>query len=333
MPQSIAKPVSLYRGYLRFGRACRISFQRTLRVPLQGSGIGDGAWPLPPSLGSFPIFRVKQFAGRLPSAWRAPNAFFLPLYQREALWIAFDGAPDSLCAVQIGAGGVNVISGEPFADGLTARPQNYIVVPDQPWLDGINSGNNTSNISGGSDIGGAIVRQFVAMPLGSGVTIEAQIGGTEQVGGLQLRVYPAKPGVTPRVPLQSKSFQGNAMNAPVSMGLAAGGEIRQKIYPDAYGIEAWDAANRVEAFVHLLNSSQFRHVTGLKPPPTPIKAQTYTKYGFPWFALYDEHWPSLSGADKLSKVRPAGEMQGWNEESLTIDPRQIRLGQSKPPKS
>jgi hypothetical protein len=306
MPPSPAQPVSLHRDHLRFGHVCRLSFQRTLRVPLQRPGTGGGAWPLPPGLGLFPIFRVREYAERLPAAWRGRHAFFIPLYQREAMWIAFDSAPETLCAVEIGAGGVNVISGESFAAGLTAQPQNYVVVPEQPWLDGIHTGEG-------------VVRQFVAMPLGRGVTVEAQIAGAEQAGGLQIRVYPARPGLKPRVRPAAR-----AMHMPVSMGIAAGGEIRQKIYPDPYGIDAWDAGQRVEVSVHLLNSAQFRQATGLKPPPTPVKPHIYTKYGFPWFALYDEHRAGLSGSGKLSKVHPAGEMEGWKEQPLTIDDGQIQ---------
>ena len=305
MPPSPAQPVALRRDHLQFGCVCRVSFQRTLRVPLRGS------WPLPPSLGSFPVFRVKQYANRLPPGWKARGGYFIPLYQREALWIAFDSAPDALCAVEIAAGGVNVISGQAFGEGLTARPQNYIVIPDQPWLDGINSG--------GSDGEVAVVRQFVAMPLGSGTTLEAQLTGAEQFGGLQIRVYPAKPGVKPRA-----ISHAAAMAAPTSMGIAAGGEIRQKIYVDRYGVEAWDVTQRVEVFVHLLNSAQFRKVTGLKPPPTPVKPQTYTKYGFPWFVLYDEHKPHMAPSEPLSKIRPAGDIEGWDEEPLKIDKGQIK---------
>jgi hypothetical protein len=310
MARSPAQPVTLQGEHLRFGRVCRISFQRTLRVPVRGPGEENRPWPLPPSLGSFPVFRVKPYASRLPPDWRARGGYFLPLYQREALWIAFDSAPGALCAVEIGAGGVNVVSGEPFAEGLSAHPQNYVVTPDQPWLDGINSA--------GSETGEAVVRQFVAMPLGSRTTVEAQITGAGQIGGLQIRVYPARPGVQPHPPSRPK-----AMAAPMSMGIAAGGEIRQKIYPDPYGIDVWDVARRAEVFVHLLNSAQFRKVTGLKPPPTPVKPQTYTKYGFPWFALYDEHKPALARSEKLSKVRPASEIEGWKEEPLTVDDRQI----------
>jgi len=67
---------------------------------------------------------------------------------------------------------------------LQHDPQNYLVCPDQPWLDGINSGHDS-------------VRQFVAMPLGLGYPLEAEMTGKEHVGGLQIMVFAPKPGRFP----------------------------------------------------------------------------------------------------------------------------------------
>src|SRR5882724_2866485 len=76
--------------------------------------------------------------------------------------------------------------------------------------------------------------------------------------------------------------------AAQAMGLGAGGVMRQKIYHDPYGLDAWDQDRYGHVFVHILNSAQFLQVTGVKPPLTPIDAKTYTEHGLPWFDLYDE---------------------------------------------
>jgi hypothetical protein len=280
MEGSPVQPVMLRCGHLTFGRICRIAFQRTLRVP------AEGVWPLPPTFGAFPIFRVKQFASRLPPAWRARGGYFIPLYQREALWISFDSAPDTLCAVQIGAGGVNVVSGRPFEEPLSNSPQNYLVIPEQPWLDGILAGEE-------------VVRQFVAAPVGSRATVESQITGTRSIGGMQIRVYPSRPGLKP-IPSPPRALSG-----AMGMGIAPGGRITQKIYPDRYGLDAWDTDRHAEAFVHLLNSAQFRRVTGLAPPPSPISARTYLRRGFPWFRLYDERRGHVEAPEDLARLKPA----------------------------
>jgi hypothetical protein len=59
-------------------------------------------------------------------------------------------------------GGINAVSGLPDADESLGEPQNYLVCPDQPWLDGCN-------------IGDGVIRQFVAMPLGQGYSMHAPI--------------------------------------------------------------------------------------------------------------------------------------------------------------
>lgn len=105
------------------------------------------------------------------------------------MWISFSSC--SKFAVKIYVGGVNAVSGEPTIETeqtqarryklLSERKsiQDYIVTPQQLWLDGIASNDGT-------------VRQFVAMPLGSGYTVEAQISGADLVGGLQIEVTPMK---------------------------------------------------------------------------------------------------------------------------------------------
>ena len=67
-----------------------------------------------------------------------------------------------LDAVKIGTGKINVITGKPWKSKIISnvtKNQNYVALPKQPWLDGINCGNG-------------YVRQFVAMPLGKGYTVE-----------------------------------------------------------------------------------------------------------------------------------------------------------------
>ena len=105
------------------------------------------------------------------------------------MWINFSA--NERFAIKIYVGGVNAVSGEPSTDTepLSVRRykllaehksiQDYVVTPNQLWLDGIASQDGT-------------VRQFVAMPLGSGYTVEAQITGVDLIGGLQLEIVPAK---------------------------------------------------------------------------------------------------------------------------------------------
>src|SRR4029077_21084701 len=86
------------------GRSLIISFQRTLRIPDD-----NRSYPLPPGLGRFPVRRVADYAEQFPIAWH--NDLLVPMYRREALWIAFEGVGWQANAVKVGIGGVDAISG------------------------------------------------------------------------------------------------------------------------------------------------------------------------------------------------------------------------------
>jgi hypothetical protein len=153
-----------------------IHFQRTLRIPDDGRH-----YPLPPGLGAFPLRHVEDYAARVPADWRERCGVMMPLYQAEAMWISFGGwrrfGGGYPCAIKIAAGKINAVSGKPWKPELDASERDYVVVPEQPWLDGFSVAKD-------------VIRQFVAMPLGSGYTVEEQITGKAEHGGLQIIVYP-----------------------------------------------------------------------------------------------------------------------------------------------
>ena len=113
----------------------------------------------------------------------------LTVLEREAMWICFE-SKDKF-AIKVHVGGVNAISGEPVIETPATRlrrlnllankktVQDYVVTPDQLWLDGIASNEGQ-------------VRQFVAMPMGTGYTVEAQVTGEDVTGGLQFEITPAE---------------------------------------------------------------------------------------------------------------------------------------------
>ncbi|MEU0374172.1 hypothetical protein ABZ070_28745, partial [Streptomyces sp. NPDC006283] len=154
---------------LLLGDGVRVRFIRTLRLP------ESGTHPLPPGLGEFPVRRVEDHADTVPPQMLERGGVMLPVYLREAMWLSFAGSTEP-AALQVGVGKVCAVSGEPWRGKLTRKPQNYVVLPRQPWLDGINSGKGT-------------VRQFVAVPLGVGATVEGQVTGEETWGGVQLQAF------------------------------------------------------------------------------------------------------------------------------------------------
>lgn len=264
-----------------------LSFQRTLRIPDDGR-----SYPLPPGLGRFPIRNIDDYGDRVPAAWRERGGVMIPMYQREAMWISIGGPPRAL---KIGIGKICAVSGEPWTSGL-ARGR-YVVSGIQPWLDGIATGKGT-------------IRQFVAMPLGMGYTVEGQLTGEERFGGIQLEVFSPKPGRIPEQVRRRCESAGpvpcKAMAAPApqaAMGLAAGGRMTQKVYPDPHGLDVWDQSESARVYVHIVSSLQWREITGEEAPPTPVTAKTYAQHGYPWFQLYDEHLAALPGSDALANVQ------------------------------
>lgn len=273
---------------LRIGKYFALSLQRTLRVPEDGR-----EHPLPPGLGALPLRDIRDLADRLPSHWQPREGFLAPLYQREAMWLGLRGIGWHPIVVKVGAGGINVVSGKPWDDLLHDDPQDYLVCPPQRWLDGIN-------------VGTGFVRQFVAMPIGSGYTIEGQLAAEAEVGGLRVGVYEARAGVFPTEPPDEPSSADASAERGLAlspgMGLAAGGQIEQRIYPDPHGIESWDPRSQVTVSIHLLNSKQYTRVTGLESPSSPVTAASYAEFGLPWFAFYDEPAGDLAPAANLAEV-------------------------------
>ncbi len=79
--------------------------------------------------------------------------------------------------------------------------------------------------------------------------------------------------------------------------------MRQKIYPDPYGIDVWDLDNYGRVTIHIVNSVEYREITGRMPPPTPIDAATYTAHQLPWFDLYDETQGDVDPSKRLTQVK------------------------------
>jgi hypothetical protein len=268
------------------GARCSIEFQRTLRIPDD-----NREHFLPPGLGCFPLKHVDDYATKLPPLWGNRAGVFLPMYQAESVWLNFHS--EFPFAIKVAAGKINAVTGEQWSNTLSSNPQDYLVTPEQAWLDGF-------------CVAEGKIRQFVAMPLGSGYTAEEQLTGEAEHGGLQLLLMPMKREVFERIGRARRTFAAEH-GAPVAsvarleeMGLAPGGLMRQQIFVDSYGIDAWDTTSISRCFVHILNSAQYLAVTGYAPPTVPPTAEAYSKAGLPWFEYYAADLASLKGAQKLA---------------------------------
>ena len=217
---------------------------------------------------------------------RAPSGSLI--YQAEVVGSIVDGTDEDRFTVSLGAGQslsavmtrtadsddllpdlrligpdnstINAVSGEEWREGAHRDPQDYVVVPGQPWLDGycVKKGE---------------IAQFVAMPLGEGYTAEEQITGEAEFGGLQIMVYPMKAEEWEKIKKarQAKSrIRGKgplmmmeccSVSFEADMGLAPGGRMKQDIEKDPYDLSVWDLRNGSRVFVHLANSLAWRAIT------------------------------------------------------------------------
>lgn len=110
--------------------------------------------------------------------------------EREATWINFTASKPF--AIKIFCGGINIVSGEVKDEDKATKLQrleklrkkqmlqDYLVPPYQHWIDGI-------AVEAGK------VRQFVAMPVGQGYSVEAQMTSKESIAGLQFEITPVRP--------------------------------------------------------------------------------------------------------------------------------------------
>lgn len=309
-----------------------ISCQRTLRIPDDGKD-----YPLPPSLGQFPLSEIDDYAQTVPQNWLKRGGVMMPMYQAEAVWLNFDSAYP--CAVKVATGKINAVSGESWGNGLSKTPQDYLITPRQPWLDGYN-------------VGKGRIRQFVAMPLGKGFSVEEQMTGKDEFGGLQLQVFPLKSKVyfeqkiLPKFPESLSdilSFLLPRLSMPIpppapcaampaasrlaapSMGLGAGGRMRQEIYEDNRPLSDWDDEHTSRCFVHLCNSVAWKQITGKNPPATPITPKAYSKHGLPWFDYYRDDLASLEGAKPLQAIKTVSQIFTGKGESPLPDNKSVEI--------
>src|SRR5262249_54413027 len=160
---------------------------------------------------------------------------------------------------------------------------------------------------------------------GRGLTVEAQLTAQEERGGIQIALFDPVAG---RFPDEAPPARPGAPMAALDMGLGAGGRIRQKIYPDPYGMPAWDAGTCTALTVHLVNSVVFAALTREAPPPSPIDARTYTEFGLPWFDLYDEALGDVAAATPLTDVKSIAELERGRGET-SVDEPSIHIADSQ----
>lgn len=280
---------------------------------------------MPPGLGSFPLRHIDDHAPHIPANWLKRGGVLLPMWQSEALWLNFDSyeiasrEAEYPFAIKVATGKMSAITGELWQRGLSRNPQDYLVVPGQPWLDGY-------------CVEKGIIRQFVAMPLGDGYSVEEQLTGKAEFGGMQIEVFPMRPQVFERrFPVRERSLMKRKLcfslceNMTAGMGLAPGGLMRQEIYEDPFSIHDWDTEHGSRCFIHLVNAATWHAITGQKPPSKPVTAEHYTRAGLPWFDYYDADLKALNGSVNLASLKTVGEMAADKRDTPLPDNQSVSV--------
>jgi len=237
------------------------------------------------------------------------------MWQTEAMWLNFnnhgpDWDLDFPVAIKVAAGKINAVTGERWSGGLHRDPQDYVVSPDQPWLDGF-------------AVEKGVIRQFVAMPLGEDYSVEEQLTGEAEWGGLQISVAPLKDHVwkakrkawekeqKDRASSGDMLFDNIECCDSVSssvMGLAAGGRMRQVVHPDPFNIEDWDMASADRVFVTFAHAKDWKIITGDAAPNEPPTAKEYSEADLPWFEHHSKDQSALPGSAKLAGVNSVAKL-------------------------
>ena len=287
-----------------------IYFQRTLRIPDT-----ETTYSLPPGLGSFPVRHAEDFSSNLPPETNSRGGVILPMWQAEAMWIGFsnrgpDWDFDFPVAIKVAAGKINAVTGKPWRPELHRRPQDYMVSPQQPWLDGF-------------AVEKGVIRQFLAMPLGDGYSVEEQVTGEAEWGGLQISVTPLKAEIwkkkraawekererRPRVfGFAEQTVLHSRPRYLSSMAMGAGGRMRQEIYPDTFNVGDWDVEATDRTFVTLVHAKDWKTLTGEVAPNEPPAAREYSEAGLPWFEYFGKDQDALPGSATLAGVKSVAKM-------------------------
>jgi len=281
-----------------------IKFQRTLRIP-----DNEKTYSLPSGLGVFPLKHIDDYP--VPEQWVEHGGVMMPMYQSEAMWIDFgtnyiiEHRTSYPFAIKIATGKINAITGKLWDNALNNNPQDYMVSTKQPWLDGYCMGKN-------------VIRQFVAVPSGTGYSVEEQLTDKAEYGGIQIIVYPMKKEIFyknfPFIKKEPVINDHEVMYSTISDRLiASGGKMEQEIYEDPFDFTDWNQEIQNRCFVHIADSLSWKSITGKNPPTVPFTAKEYKRHGFPWFKYYKDNaklLPESSILNKLKSIFQMGDNKG-----------------------
>ncbi|KAJ3545748.1 hypothetical protein NMY22_g2314 [Coprinellus aureogranulatus] len=124
-------------------------------------------------------------------------------------------------------------------------------------------------------------------------------------------------------PRRSKGFSnpGSLSRVPSirpgsSLGIAAGGRIKQNIYRDSGSVRDYNEQIGRRVHIHIVTPEFWEDLTGVLPPITPITRGLYESQGIPWFKLFDDYVDSIAEtSEALASVLPVSELDKIRSDS------------------
>jgi hypothetical protein len=235
---------SIHANRLRLGTWVDVSFQRTRLV--------DAEPGTPPqSYGAVPV-----------AATHGPldGDVAIALRMDEGLWLGFEPL-DAPVALRVAAGNLDAVTGQTWSESISATLQNYIVVPPQTALDGVQVGSDHarpfSALRGECADGTCVTLRLIAIPH-----------------------VPALPLTSARAlePVQPLRSAGPDTGDEASHGV---GLVPQTIVRDPHGLAAWDVARATSVRVAILTPEVFTELTGTASLPAIRPEHGYRGWRLP----------------------------------------------------
>lgn len=282
-----------------------VEFNRTLRIPNDGQD-----YLLPPRTDNFELRSAEDNASTATS-WKAKSGAKIPMYQSEALQIAFKG--DYPIAIKVGITGINAIDGSSWVEGfqptksIRAYPQrtvlinqNYIIISKQHHLSYFCDDNG-------------LPAQLVAAPIGLDETTNEQIDGSITGRKLLIEAFPLgsnkweeilekrcahkekieKYGEFTSMYKSNEEYELDIERLftnpnPEHYVERGRGKMRQIQWLDPYESSNWNVGSSSSYWIKICNTLEWEQMTTEKPTHAPFSAKDYANVGLPWFKHYSE---------------------------------------------
>ena len=104
------------------------------------------------------------------------------------------------------------------------------------------------------------------------------------------------------------------------MGIGVGGRMKQKIYYDnKNNINKYNIKRTTKVFINIANGVMWKNITNKALPASPLDANVYKQYGYPWFKLYDDQLKDVKKSDVLSQVKSIKAVDKQKTEGILND--------------